>query len=65
MCAILGPSGAGKSSLLNVLAGRSASTSTISVDGIVSFLNDDAVIVILADVFCYLSLLFRYEWAIS
>eukprot|EP01032_Pedospumella_encystans_P012093 gene12093-14012_t len=35
VCAILGPSGAGKSSLLNVLAGRSATTKNIIVDGIV------------------------------
>lgn len=31
--AILGPSGAGKSSLLNVLAGRSAKSAGISIDG--------------------------------
>lgn len=36
VCAILGPSGAGKSSLLNVLAGRSASTKTVKVEGTVS-----------------------------
>eukprot|EP00428_Durinskia_dybowskii_P079522 CAMPEP_0170435268 /NCGR_PEP_ID=MMETSP0117_2-20130122/43508_1 /TAXON_ID=400756 /ORGANISM="Durinskia baltica, Strain CSIRO CS-38" /LENGTH=533 /DNA_ID=CAMNT_0010695207 /DNA_START=62 /DNA_END=1660 /DNA_ORIENTATION=- len=35
VCAILGPSGAGKSSLLNVLAGRSASTNNIQIDGTV------------------------------
>lgn len=33
VCAIMGPSGAGKSSLLNVLAGRSASAPGISVTG--------------------------------
>lgn len=33
VCAIMGPSGAGKSSLLNVLAGRSASTSNIKITG--------------------------------
>ena len=33
VCAILGPSGSGKSSLLNVLAGRSASAPGITVGG--------------------------------
>eukprot|EP00604_Paraphysomonas_vestita_P002661 CAMPEP_0174819530 /NCGR_PEP_ID=MMETSP1107-20130205/2821_1 /TAXON_ID=36770 /ORGANISM="Paraphysomonas vestita, Strain GFlagA" /LENGTH=196 /DNA_ID=CAMNT_0016033205 /DNA_START=47 /DNA_END=634 /DNA_ORIENTATION=+ len=33
VCAILGPSGAGKSSLLNVLAGRSASAPGIDING--------------------------------
>ena len=33
VCAILGPSGSGKSSLLNVLAGRSASATGIAVNG--------------------------------
>lgn len=36
VCAIMGPSGAGKSSLLNVLAGRSASAADISVSGKIS-----------------------------
>jgi ABC-type multidrug transport system ATPase subunit len=36
VCAIMGPSGSGKSSLLNVLAGRSASAAGISVSGTVS-----------------------------
>lgn len=36
VCAIMGPSGAGKSSLLNVLAGRSASAPGIVVEGKVS-----------------------------
>ncbi len=36
VCAIMGPSGAGKSSLLNVLAGRSASAPGILVEGKVS-----------------------------
>lgn len=35
VCAIMGPSGAGKSSLLNVLAGRSASGGNVKVDGTV------------------------------
>jgi ABC-type transporter Mla maintaining outer membrane lipid asymmetry ATPase subunit MlaF len=33
VCAIMGPSGAGKSSLLNVLAGRSASAANIKITG--------------------------------
>ena len=33
VCAILGPSGAGKSSLLNVLAGRQASSSKSFITG--------------------------------
>jgi ABC-type multidrug transport system ATPase subunit len=36
VCAILGPSGAGKSSLLNVLAGRSASRGATKVSAYVS-----------------------------
>eukprot|EP01038_Epipyxis_sp_PR26KG_P005004 gene5004-6989_t len=36
LCAIMGPSGAGKSSLLNVLAGRSSSTSTTFIDGLIT-----------------------------
>ena len=39
VCAILGPSGSGKSSLLNVLAGRSASAPGIIVDGSVTVAN--------------------------
>jgi len=35
----MGPSGAGKSSLLNVLAGRSASAAGISISGKVSILQ--------------------------
>lgn len=37
--AILGPSGAGKSSLLNVLAGRSAKSTGITIDGKVRDFN--------------------------
>lgn len=33
VCAIMGPSGAGKSSLLNVLAGRSTSNNSVSING--------------------------------
>jgi ABC-type multidrug transport system ATPase subunit len=36
VCAILGPSGAGKSSLLNVLAGRSASRGPVKVSAYMS-----------------------------
>lgn len=36
VCAIMGPSGAGKSSLLNVLAGRSASGGNTKVSGLVT-----------------------------
>ncbi len=36
VCAIMGPSGAGKSSLLNVLAGRSASNASTAIEGLVS-----------------------------
>lgn len=39
VCAILGPSGSGKSSLLNVLAGRSASAPGIVVAGTVTVAN--------------------------
>ena len=39
VCAILGPSGSGKSSLLNVLAGRSASAAGIFVEGTVTVAN--------------------------
>lgn len=35
VCAIMGPSGAGKSSLLNVLAGRSATRGAVVVDAYV------------------------------
>lgn len=36
VCAIMGPSGAGKSSLLNVLAGRSASNGHVEVSGTIT-----------------------------
>jgi ABC-type multidrug transport system ATPase subunit len=35
VCAIMGPSGAGKSSLLNVLAGRSSTSGTTNIEGMV------------------------------
>jgi ABC-type thiamine transport system ATPase subunit len=35
VCAIMGPSGAGKSSLLNVLAGRSSTSSGVGIEGLV------------------------------
>ena len=36
VCAIMGPSGAGKSSILNVLAGRSASAANIEITGTIT-----------------------------
>jgi ABC-type bacteriocin/lantibiotic exporter with double-glycine peptidase domain len=39
VCAVMGPSGSGKSSLLNVLAGRSSSTTGIAVEGNVRILS--------------------------